>query len=98
MDTGTYRVFSNGDFNVTGGVQTYSNSCNAYGDTTTAVTCNLTLLAPNVTGVAKIAGTNLPRGYVYLEPDWRVQSNTANGWYNAPVTNGRFGINAGAGT
>ena len=56
LPTGTYGITPSSDYANTGGVATMPKSCVVGSNPSTAVTCNVPLTAPNVTGTITIGG------------------------------------------
>ena len=56
LDPGTYKIHANGDFQNAGGTEADSANCVVGPDTTTAVICDINMVAPNVTGKITIDG------------------------------------------
>lgn len=99
LPPGTYRLKASNDFAGTGGLENFSNSCVIESDTATAITCNITLAAPNAAGTVTFAGKSVTGYDVLLRPADGIAGNTASGWtgWNTLV-NGKFGFKLVAGT
>ncbi len=98
LGLGTYRIFAEPDFGLTGAAGAYSASC-VVADTSTVTTCNLSAAAPNTTGTFTINNVAPRSGYVQFFPAAGIPDNTANGYYYASFGNtGKFGANVSAGT
>jgi hypothetical protein len=98
LSTGTYRLFSWGDTKGAGGGETYGNPCAINAESGTATTCNLSLVAPNVTGVAKFNGVAIDWGQVEFQPDSSIKTNTERRSYWSSVDQGIFGATMKADT
>ncbi|CAN2171731.1 Carboxypeptidase regulatory-like domain containing protein [Candidatus Nanopelagicaceae bacterium] len=98
LGLGSYRIFAEPDYGLTGAAGTYSPSC-LVADTSTITTCDLTLSAPNTTGTFTINGVAPRNGYVRFIPAWGVTNNTAKNYYYSGFGNtGKFGANVEPGT
>ena len=93
LPAGTYRLYSSGDSKIAGGGETYSNPCVITADSSTAVTCNLALTPPNVSGVAKNNSVNIEWGEVQFIPDQGTPRSTPRRDYYAYIEQGDFAIN-----
>lgn len=92
LPAGTYRLYSKGDFQVSGGGETYGNPCVITADSSTAVTCNLALIPPNVSGLAKNNLVNIPWGEVQFIPDQATPRDTPRRNYYAYINQGEFAV------
>ena len=92
LPAGTYRLYSKGDFKVSGGGETYGNPCTITADSSTAVTCNLALTPPNVSGIAKNNSVNIPWGEVQFIPDQGTPRDTPRRYYYAYIDQGDFAM------
>ena len=98
LGVGTYRIFAEPDFVLTGASGTYSSAC-LISDTSTVTTCNLVAAAPNTTGAFTINGIAPKNGYVQFRPANGVTNNTAKNYFYANFGNtGKFGANVDPGT
>ena len=93
LPAGTYRLYSKGDFKISGGGETYGNPCVITADSSTAVTCNLVLTPPNMSGVAKNNSVNIEWGEVQFIPDQGTPRDTPRRNYYAYIEQGDFAIN-----
>jgi len=99
LDPGTYRITNVGDFANSGGVRGSSSNCVVTSDSTTAVTCNVSLPAPNISGTVSVSGRDVIVGSVTLLP-YYTETGTAgtSSYYYINVTKNRFGLIANPGT
>ena len=91
LPTGTYRIYSWGDHKGAGGGETYGSPCIVNAESGTVTTCNLALVAPNVTGTAKYNGVVIPWGDVQFQPDYAIKTNTPRRAYGINIDQGYFG-------
>ena len=98
LGLGTYRIFAEPDYGLTGAAAAYSPSC-IITDTSTVTTCDLVAAAPNTTGTFTINGVPPRSGWVQFFPAAGIPNNTASGYYYSSFGNtGKFGANISAGT
>ena len=97
LPTGTYSLYGETDYDVTGGVSGSSQPCVVSAETTTV--CNITFAAPNVTGTASIAGATTNNSHILFFPAYGIANNPARdnyGWIY--MSRGKYGIQANPGT
>jgi hypothetical protein len=98
LGLGTYRIFVEPEFGLTGASGTYSASCPVT-DTSTVTTCDLAATAPNSSGTFTVNGVTPLGGYVRFLPATGVANNTAkNNYYASFEKTGKFGVNVDPGT
>ena len=99
LPPGTYRLRASDDFAGTGGLANNSELCVIESDTATAITCNISLTTPNVTGTVAFTGKSVTKYSVLLRPASGVAGNTASGWHGwQTLSAGKFGFKIVAGT
>ena len=98
LPVGIYLLKARPDFASTGGGDT-TVRCEVISETATAVTCNIALAAPNVTGTVRVGGVVPSWGSITLRPAQGVAGNTATEtyWWSG-LNDGQYGINAKPGT
>jgi len=95
---GIYRFYAGGNFETTGGADTYSDSFTVGADTSTTLTVDMLLKAPNVTG-SLTTGASANSGQVLFIPASGLAGNTANQSYGWIWTStGAYGANMAPGT
>lgn len=98
LGIGTYRIYSEPDYALTGAAGAYSASC-PISDTSTVTTCDLVNIAPNVSGTFSVDGVAPRNGYIRFTPAVGITNNTAKNYYYANFGNtGKFGANIEPGT
>lgn len=98
LGLGTYRIFVEPEFGLTGASGTYSAACPVT-DTSTVTTCDLAATAPNASGTFTVNGVTPLGGYVRFLPAAGVANNTAkNNYYASFGKSGKFGVNVDPGT
>ena len=99
LPPGTYRLKASDDFAGTGGLANNSELCVIESDTATAITCNISLTAPNVTGTVAFTGKTVTNYSVLLRPASGIAGNTASGWHGwQALSAGKFGFKLVAGS
>ena len=99
LGPGTYRLQAQDDFANVGGLSAFSELCVIESDTATAITCNISLTTPNVTGSVAFTGKSVTNYSVLLRPANGIAGNTASGWNGwQTLSAGKFGFKLVAGT
>lgn len=93
LEPGRYRAYANTDMAVAGGTSALSSECIVTAGNTT--TCNISLIAPNVTGTVRIGGTAVSASVEFLK---EINYGKEQVGSSGTDQNGNYALNVPAGT
>ena len=94
LDPGKYKIQAQDDMAKAGGTSALSNDCIVVAGSNT--TCNVALIAPNLSGLVRVAGVATPASIEFIRQG--VSSFENLGYYSGSTKAGQYWINIPAGT